>query len=225
MGLHKEFISSGRLDNMLSSISATHALLEVCQEPLEDDSINMVFCFDHEEIGSVSDQGAHGTIVIDSTERIYAAFNDNALDMGYKQTLRKSMCISADMAHGVHPNYSEKHQPLHSPKLHEGIVVKINVNQRYMTDSVTLAILREIAENHGVPLQDFIIKQDLPCGSTIGPHIASTVGVKTIDVGVPQLGMHSCREFCGTTDALYYKNLFVGFFKDFTTVSQSLTDH
>lgn len=225
MGLHKEFISSGRLDNMLSSLCATHALIEVAGEPQDNSSINLVYLFDHEEIGSVSDQGAQGTIVKDSTERIFAAFNEQQIDTRYKQALRNSYCVSADMAHAVHPNYTEKHQSLHAPKCHEGIVVKFNCNQRYMTDSVTTALLRAVAEKNDVPLQDFIIKQDLPCGSTIGPALASIVGMKVVDIGAPQLAMHSVREFAGTTDTLYYHKLFAGFFRDFEEVAQDLLDH
>lgn len=225
MGLHKEFISSGRLDNMLSSLVATHALLETAEAPQDDNSVNLLYLFDHEEIGSTSDQGAQGTVVCDSLERIFMSLNGGIAGTAYKQALRKSMVISADMAHAVHPNYAEKHQALHSPKIHEGIVVKMNCNQRYMTDSVNTAILREVARLHKVPLQDFMIKQDLPCGSTIGPMIASKVGVKTVDIGAPQLAMHSCREFAGTTDTLYYHRLFAGFFKDFQNIAEGLLDH
>ena len=174
MGLHKEFISSGRLDNMLSSLCATHALLEVSNETSEDSSINLVFLFDHEEIGSVSDQGAAGTIVKDCLERIYATFNGGQSNIGFKQALRNSMCISADMAHAIHPNYQQKHQTLHVPKMHQGIVLKTNCNQRYMTDSVNSAIIREVAHRAGVPIQDFIVKQDVPCGSTIGKYKLQT---------------------------------------------------
>lgn len=191
LGLHKEFISSGRLDNMLSSLTATHALIDVSETIAEDKSINFVCLFDHEEIGSVSDQGAQGTIIVDSFEKIYSSFNEGSLDSGYKQAIRSSLCISADMAHAVHPNYSSKHQSLHMPKLHEGIVLKTNCNQRYMTDSVSSAILREIAIKAKVPLQDFIVKQDGGCGSTIGPMLSTTIGIKVVDIGAPQLAMHS----------------------------------
>jgi aspartyl aminopeptidase len=225
MGLHKEFISSGRLDNMLSSLTATHALIEASSTVHSDSSVNIIYLFDHEEIGSTSDQGAQGTVVKDSLERIYASFNDQTINAGFKQTLRNSMCISADMAHAIHPNYQQKHQPLHCPKMHEGIVLKTNCNQRYMTDSVSSAVLREIASRAGVPLQDFVIKQDLPCGSTIGPALASVVGVKTVDIGAPQLAMHSCRELCGTTDTYYYHLLFAEFFKSFNDASADLLTH
>lgn len=225
MGLHKEFISSGRLDNMLSSLTSAHALVEVSNQSLDDSSVNLIYLFDHEEIGSVSDQGAAGTLVKDSLERIYGTFTDGALNLGFKQSLRNSLVISADMAHAIHPNYQQKHQPLHCPKLHQGIVLKTNCNQRYMTDSVNSAIIREIANRADVPIQDFVIKQDLPCGSTIGPALASNVGVKVVDVGAPQLAMHSCREICGTTDAYYYHKLFLEFFRSFQDAASNLLDH
>jgi aspartyl aminopeptidase len=225
LGLHKEFISSGRLDNMLSSLTATHALMEVSESVVDDQSINLIYLFDHEEIGSVSDQGAQGTIVVDSLEKIYSVFNDGSLDSGYRQAVRNSMCLSADMAHAVHPNYAHKHQALHMPRIHEGIVLKNNCNQRYMTDSVSSAILRELANRAEVPLQDFIVKQDGSCGSTIGPMLATTVGIKVVDIGAPQLSMHSCREICGTTDSLYYHKLFAEFFKSFQGISGDLLDH
>ncbi len=225
MGLHKEFISSGRLDNMLSSLTATHALIEVAKDIKEDNSVNLIYLFDHEEIGSRSDQGADGVLVKDSLERIYATFNEGVVDVGYKAALRHSLCVSADMAHAIHPNYQQKHQTLHTPMMHKGIVLKTNCNQRYMTDSVNSAILREIANRADVPLQDFIIKQDLPCGSTIGPALASNVGMKVIDIGAPQLAMHSCREICGTTDTLYYHKLFAEFFRSFQEAAADLLDH
>mmetsp|Transcript_42942 Transcript_42942/g.50371 ORF Transcript_42942/g.50371 Transcript_42942/m.50371 type:complete len:491 (-) Transcript_42942:15-1487(-) len=225
MGLHKEFISSGRLDNMLSSLCATHALLEVSQEKLLDQSVNLIYLFDHEEIGSLSAQGADGSIVNDSLQRIYASFNEGNIDAGYKQALRNSMVISADMAHAIHPNYQHKHQSKHCPKLHQGIVLKSNCNQRYTTDSVSSAIIREICSRVDVPLQDFIVKQDIPCGSTIGPALSANTGIKTVDIGAPQLAMHSCREMCGTTDAYYYHKLFASFFKNLREVSSTLLDH
>ncbi|CAI2368082.1 unnamed protein product [Moneuplotes crassus] len=225
MGLHKEFISSGRLDNMLSSLVATHSLLDVSKDIPDDNSVNMIYLFDHEEVGSKSDQGADGVLVKDSLERIYASFNEGMIDVGYKSALRHSLCISADMAHAIHPNYADKHQAQHTPMMHKGIVLKTNCNQRYMTDSVNSAIIRELANRADVPLQDFMIKQDLPCGSTIGPALASTVGMKVIDIGAPQLSMHSCREICGTTDTLYYHNLFCEFFRNFQDVAGSILDH
>ena len=126
------------------------------------------------------------------------------------------------MVHGVHPNYSEKHQSLHQPKIHEGIVIKTNANQRYMTDIVSSTIMRAIAERAGVPMQDFIVKNDSACGSTIGPMMAAKAGIKTVDIGAPMLGMHSIRETCGVIDMLYYRNLFTTFFTDYSQIPTTL---
>jgi aspartyl aminopeptidase len=126
------------------------------------------------------------------------------------------------MAHAIHPNYSEKHQPLHTPKLHHGIVLKTNANQRYTTDIVSGSILRAVAEKADVPIQDFIVKNDSPCGSTIGPMMAAKAGIKTVDIGAPQLAMHSIRETCGVVDLLYYRRLFVSFFNNYGSIPSEL---
>ena len=128
------------------------------------------------------------------------------------------------MAHAVHPNYAEKHDGNHQPRIHEGIVLKFNANQRYATDSVSAALLKVMAakSNPPVPLQEFIIKQDGLCGSTIGPTISAKAGIKTIDIGAPQLSMHSIRETCGVIDLLYYKFLFSTFFNNYATLSHDL---
>lgn len=126
------------------------------------------------------------------------------------------------MAHAVHPNYSEKHHGQHMPKLHEGIVIKINANQRYMTDSVGSSVLKVIANRAEVPLQEFIVRNDSLCGSTIGPMMAAKAGIKTIDIGAPQLAMHSIRETCGVVDLLYYKKLFAVFLQEYSKLSENL---
>ena len=128
------------------------------------------------------------------------------------------------MAHAIHPNYTEKHQPQHQPKIHDGIVLKINANQRYTTDAVSASILKVLAAQSTppVPIQEFIIKQDGLCGSTLGPMISSKAGMKTIDIGAPQLSMHSIRETCGVIDLLYYKFLFATFFNNYTSLTSEL---
>lgn len=186
----------------------------------------MIMLFDHEEIGSTSAQGADSNMLVEACERIvYGTKSDSSKD-DYYAAIRKSFFVSADMAHAIHPNYAEKHQPSHHPKIHEGIVIKINANQRYATDSVSAAIMRVLAANASppVPLQDFIIKQDGLCGSTIGPMISAKAGMKTIDIGAPQLSMHSIRETCGVIDLLYYKYLFACFFHDYNKLTNGLLD-
>ena len=156
------------------------------------------------------------------TLRIFEGVLPGYKTSDYFRSIRRSFLISADMAHGIHPNYSEKHHSLHQPKLHQGIVLKNNANQRYMTDTVGSSILRAIADKVNVPLQDFIVKNDSPCGSTIGPMMAAKAGIKTVDIGAPMLGMHSIRETCGVIDLLYYRKLFQAFFDDYSSIPNEL---
>ena len=154
-------------------------------------------------------------MVVEATERITLGLKPDFDREDYYCAIRKSFLISADMAHAIHPNYSEKHHAQHHPKIHEGIVLKIHCNQKYMTDSASAGIIRFMAGKKNIPLQDFIVKQDSLCGSTIGPMIAAKAGIKVIDVGVPQLSMHSIRETCGVIDLVYYRDLFALFFEEF----------
>jgi len=126
------------------------------------------------------------------------------------------------MAHAIHPNYPEKHQSEHAPHLQKGIVLKINANQRYMTDTVGSSVLKVLAHRADVPLQEFVVRNDSLCGSTIGPMMAAKAGIKTIDIGAPQLAMHSIRETCGVVDLLYYKKLFAVFLTSYFELSESL---
>mmetsp|Transcript_5669 Transcript_5669/g.8981 ORF Transcript_5669/g.8981 Transcript_5669/m.8981 type:complete len:186 (+) Transcript_5669:898-1455(+) len=180
--------------------------------------------FDHEEIGSSSAQGADSNMLVELSQRLFGVLGASLSQEDYFRSMRKSYFVSADMAHAIHPNYPEKHQPQHAPKMHDGIVLKINANQRYMTDAVSASILRVLASKSEppVPIQDFIIKQDGLCGSTIGPAIASKAGIKTVDIGAPQLSMHSIRETCGVVDLLYYKHLFASFLNNYKEHSQDL---
>ena len=225
IGLHKEFISSPRLDNLASSLCSLDSIIEYSKTGNKDNSeCSMIMLFDHEEIGSCSAQGADSNMLVESTERVLFGCAPAATKEDYYRSIRKSFFISADMAHAVHPNYSEKHQPSHAPKIHEGIVLKINANQRYTTDAVSSSLMKIMAAKSSppVPIQEFIIKQDGMCGSTIGPMISSKCGMKTVDVGAPQLAMHSIREMCGVIDLLYYKFLFSTFFNNFATLSHDL---
>ena len=192
VGFHKDFISSARLDNLLSCFVGLKALLE------SNSSQNtLLVCTDHEEVGSTSAAGAQGSFLKSVLERL----TDSAEALS--RCIDRSVMISADNAHGVHPNYSDKHDDNHGPILNKGPVIKTNANQRYATNSETSALFRHLCEQADVPVQAFVVRSDMGCGSTIGPITASGLGIKTIDVGVPTFAMHSIRETAGTWDAYY----------------------
>lgn len=189
IGFKDEFIASARLDNLLSCYVGLEALLEAKQQNC------LLVCNDHEEVGSASAAGAQGPMLKSVLERITA----NAAD--FARTMEHSMFVSADNAHGVHPNYADRHDSNHGPLLNAGPVIKINANQRYASNSETAAIFRHCCELAQAPVQSFVVRTDMGCGSTIGPITASGLGVKTIDVGVPTFAMHSTRELAGSKDA------------------------
>ena len=189
VGIHQEFLTSARLDNLLSCYIGLMSFIES-----SPDITCMLVCNDHEEVG-VSAIGAQGTFLHSVLQRI-AGSSENL-----SRIIDRSMLVSADNAHGVHPNYADKHDNNHGPLLNHGPVIKVNANQRYATNSETSAIFRRLCQQAEVPVQSFVVRNDMACGSTIGPLTASEVGVKTIDVGVPTFAMHSIREMAGTTDA------------------------
>ncbi len=188
-GLKRQFISSARLDNLLSCFSGIEALLD------SDPGIPaLLVCNDHEEVGSASSSGAAGPLLLSVLERLVGA--GDAL----RKLLARSMFISADNAHALHPNYADRHDSNHGPKLNGGPVIKVNANQRYASNSATQALFRHLCGKLDIPVQTFVVRTDMACGSTIGPITASELGVRTIDVGIPQLAMHSIRELCGSED-------------------------
>lgn len=140
----------------------------------------------------------------------------------YSMMARKSFLISADVAHAVHPNYASKHEEKHRVKLGGGTVIKTNSNQRYATNSITGFICREIARQAGEPVQEFVVRQDCPCGTTIGPIVAGKTGVRTVDVGVPSLSMHSIRETMGVKDIGNSVRIFETFFNNFRAIDSSM---
>jgi aspartyl aminopeptidase len=215
-GVFSEFLHSARLDNLASCFLALQALLD---HPIEDDEdISMICLYDHEEVGSSSAVGAAGPILRDTITRITKG--DPEL---YAACIQKSFCISSDQAHALHPNYSSKHEANHQPKMNQGMVIKRNSNQRYATNLVTGLLIREVARRANLPApQEFIVRQDCGCGSTIGPLISTATGIRTIDMGCPQLSMHSIRETMGICDVTNGLALFTAFFRYFSTVDQSL---
>ena len=208
VGFHNDFISSARLDNLLSCFVGLKALLE------SDSGENtLLVCSDHEEVGSMSSSGAQGPFLKSVLERL----TDSAENLS--RCIDRSMMISADNAHGVHPNFSDKHDDNHGPILNKGPVIKTNANQRYATNSETSALFRHLCEQADVPVQSFVVRSDMACGSTIGPITASELGVKTLDVGVPTFAMHSIRETAGTWDAYYlFRALRLYFSKKISTL-------
>jgi aspartyl aminopeptidase len=180
LGPNREFLSAPRLDNLVSTFSGFTALVE---SPVMEYGINMVAAFDNEEIGSQSRMGADSAIMPSLLKRILGSYGLTSQEM--HRTFARSMLVSADMAHAVHPNYSEKHQEAHAPKINGGVVIKINANQRYATEAIGAAICRLVSEHSGVPIQEFIVRNDSMCGSTIGPILASKLGMRTVDIGAP----------------------------------------
>jgi len=217
LGLDRSLLTGGRIDNLLSCHAATTALLRALDDAGDgpDESaptpVPVVCLFDHEEVGSESSTGASGSVLATVLERI--ALGAGLDRDGLFAALARSACISADGAHATHPNYADRHEPRHHVAVNAGPVVKANANVRYATDAPSSATVRLAAEAAGVPLQEFVVRTDLPCGSTIGPVTAARLGVPTVDVGVAQLSMHSARELCGSTDPELFARLLVRFLR------------
>lgn len=192
-----EFLACARLDNLSSVHAGLQALLGAESGP----QVSVLIGFDHEEVGSETRSGASGPILADVLQGIGAALGAGPDDL--RRALAASSCISADAGHAVHPNYPERHDPTHRPLLGRGALLKINSNQRYATDAVGAALWKRACRAAGVPTQEFISNNAMPCGSTIGPLTATRLGIATVDVGIPLLSMHSAREMCSVDDPAY----------------------
>jgi aspartyl aminopeptidase len=204
IGLDKEFLASARLDNLLSCYVATRSLIEA-------DGINtcLMVCNDHEEVGSVSAIGADGPFLKSVVERIVEADSTASCSAA---ALSRSLMVSCDNAHAVHPNYRDKHDAEHLPRLNGGPVIKTNAKQRYATNSLTASLFKQLCQQADVPVQQFVSRADLACGSTVGPIVSSRLGVATLDVGIPQLAMHSCRELAGSSDPMALSQVLTEFY-------------
>jgi len=192
VGIKEEFISSARLDNLLSCYVGLSALVET-KTPM------VLACMDHEEVGSDSHIGAGGTFLEEVLRRIAG---DN-----FSLLMRQSLMVSCDNTHAQHPNFPSKHESQHAPLLNRGVAIKINSNQRYATSARTQGRFVQCAQAIGIETQTFVTRSDMGCGSTIGPITATRLGVETIDVGVPTLAMHSIRELAGVSDAYGLKQI------------------
>ncbi|KFY42594.1 hypothetical protein V494_02343 [Pseudogymnoascus sp. VKM F-4513 (FW-928)] len=245
-GLNNELIYSARLDNLEMTYCAVLGLIESLSaaDALDDESsIRLVACFDHEEIGSTTAQGAASNLLPavlrrlsvlpahesgseDSYEKVRRE-SDADISTAYEQTLASSFLISADMAHSINPNYAQKYESDHRPEMNKGTVIKINANARYATSSPGIVLLQEMARNAksatesstaGVPLQLFVVRNDSSCGSTIGPMLSAALGTRTLDLGNAQLSMHSVRECGGAYDIENAVRLFESFFERFSAL-------
>ena len=210
-GARGEFIHAARLDNLASCHAAVCALIAATDTELPAGTRAIVL-YDHEEVGSRSAHGAGGTLLADALERAVSGFKGGA-PQGTARALSRSVLVSADMAHAVHPNYADRHEPGHRPLVGRGPVIKTNAGQAYASDARTSGLFRDVCGAAGVEPQHFVTRSDLACGSTIGPITAARVGIPTVDVGNPMLSMHSCRELAGTADVepmLRVLTLFLG---------------
>lgn len=226
-GVEKEFLNSGRLDNLATCFVAVESLLEHVKTFDDDEDISMIALFDHEEVGSESLPGAGSPILSEALKRISTALlqgeNIEAPDL-YGMTVRKSFMLSVDQAHAHHPNYASKHEQSHKPHMNSGMVIKNNANQRYTSYSISKYVFRELCAMAPLklPVQEFVIRQDCGCGTTIGPLVSSSTGIRCIDVGMSQLSMHSCREVMGVIDLTYGLECFKSFFKNFRKIDDNL---
>ena len=196
-GARDELVFAARLDNLASCHAGVTALLDAGGLG-PDDVLPMLACFDHEEVGSGSTDGAGGPLLAVVIERIVTELGGDR--SAYHACIASSLMASADMAHGAHPNYGDRHEPRHKPALGGGPVLKSNHNQRYGTAGPGYARMVGLAAKAGVPLQDFVTRTDLGCGSTIGPITAARLGLAVVDLGAPMLSMHSARECCAAVD-------------------------
>jgi aspartyl aminopeptidase len=191
-GAANEFLLAPRLDNLASCHAGIEALLAAGDA---GPATRAIILYDHEEVGSQSAAGAKSRFVASVLERL-AGSEPQALS----RALARSVLVSADMAHAVHPNYADKHDRQHSPLIGMGPAIKLNANQSYATDAPSAAMFLDACREAGFAPQHFVSRADMPCGSTIGPITAAALGIRTIDVGNPMLSMHSCREMAGSGD-------------------------
>jgi aspartyl aminopeptidase len=220
LGRDRELMAGPRLDNLLSVHAGTAALAAVAgsatsgadlrsAKQTDKLSIPVLAAFDHEENGSQSDTGADGPLLGSVLERSVFARGGSLEDRA--RAFAGTVCLSSDTGHAVHPNYAERHDPTHHPRANGGPILKVNVNNRYATDGSGRAVFAAACEKAGVPFQSFVSNNSMPCGTTIGPITAARHGIKTVDIGVAILSMHSARELCGADDPFLLANALVAF--------------
>ncbi|MCX4972941.1 M18 family aminopeptidase [Streptomyces sp. NBC_00620] len=212
LGRDRELLAGPRMDNLLSVHAGTAALAAVATADAGQPYlpyIPVLAAFDHEENGSQSDTGADGPLLGSVLERSVFARGGSYEDRA--RAFAGTVCLSSDTGHAIHPNYAERHDPTHHPRAGGGPILKVNVNNRYATDGSGRAVFAAACEKAGVPFQSFVSNNSMPCGTTIGPITAARHGIKTVDIGVAILSMHSARELCGADDPFLLANAMVAF--------------
>ncbi len=208
IGGEKKLLSTWRVDNLGSVHAALTALLNRAKP--DRDTLKMIVFWDHEEVGSQTAEGAASPFFSDTLERICLQLKIDREEQ--LRLLSRSLSLSVDAAHGLHPNYQKAHEPRHQPLMGGGVTLKVNAQQRYATTASSSAHLERICSNLGLNLQRFVNRTDMACGSTIGPIHSSKTGIATVDLGYPQLSMHSTRELAAADDHLSLCSLLEGFF-------------
>ncbi|KAH3764405.1 aspartyl aminopeptidase [Pelomyxa schiedti] len=225
-GVLGDYIFSQGLDNLNGSFCALQGFLQSTASLATEKNIRMIFLFDHEEVGSMSPQGADSPIVLRMIERIVTCLPRPSTPISHEELvdimLRKSLILSIDNAHAVHPNNPGKHESQHAPQMNKGPVLKYNVCTRYATEGVGALLMLKLAAEHNIPIQEFVVRQDMPCGTTIGPISSSKTSIRTVDLGNPQLSMHSIREVCGVADIGHMSNLILQFFNNHSSFNVNL---
>lgn len=206
IGMNEELISSGRFDDLWMVYAGIKALVD----SKENEATKVMICIDNEEIGSLTAEGANSTLLNNILERIALGLGKDR--EGYYRALANSIMISADLAHAVHPNLGDKHDPTNRPVLEGGPVLKIAASGSYSTDSFNGAVFAGICEAAGVPFQKFVNRSDVRGGTTIGPVTSANLTIPVIDMGAPVLGMHSIRELASVKDNYYTVKAFTEFF-------------
>ncbi|MEU6735426.1 M18 family aminopeptidase [Streptomyces physcomitrii] len=208
LGRDRELVAGPRMDNLLS-VHAGTAALAAASSSGSLRHIPVLAAFDHEESGSQSDTGADGPLLGSVLERSIFARGGGLEDRA--RAFAGTVCLSSDTGHAVHPNYAERHDPTHHPRAGGGPILKVNVNNRYATDGSGRAVFAAACEKAGVPFQSFVSNNSMPCGTTIGPITAARHGIRTVDIGVAILSMHSARELCAAEDPSLLTSALVAF--------------
>ena len=215
-GCDLEFIMAPRQDNLVNAWAGLQALVNYSSKTAESENVAMLCLYDHEEVGSTSAHGAQTEL----TNLVLYRLAANKLP----QCIARSFLLSADQVHAVHPNYVTKHESSFQPTINGGVTIKHNSNQRYATTAMGASLIRRLAEINNIPLQEVMVKNDSPCGSTIGPLISAKTGLRTVDLGCPQLSMHSIREMGGAKDPYYAVQLYTAFYSQFGEMDKQSID-